>query len=621
MAVHSLTASEIKSMSFQQCLDHFAPQIMLKGFGRPWQVYAAHGAVFAANYGGFLALVRRDLMKLLFGEGDRPADKGESGQAETANERKAKLAALVYAKFLVWQHLAEAIGCRQGPLMGHTGIPNNWKYRLSLGTIKCPLLPFLGKKRNIFDLVAHVLFFASGIAFLRAKEYKLKYIRTLCACDVWICLSDLTQFFASTGHAYFSMLLSACFAPNNGQLAGMQTALIMQWFFSGVGKIGPWFSYVNGPFMLQSKWLAGSRWLFDLLVKSTTDLSPTLLGMVVAHTAAAVEYIAPLALMIPKKVRREGLADAEEKAGAKTDTSEVQTLDISTPQESGVSKADLSINSISNRLARASVWLGLIGITGMHGYILTMPAPFDVYSWNASFGLSAIYLFFYANFGFDHRGAKKMHPGLAAWLLGEFALCWYGQFYPDKIGYYISHRYWAGNWVQTFFFAKPTKAVMDKLKSVKTFNSDPQIWSSIVQGSAQNMFYSNMAYLWLANLNMKAFVGMVIEGVRAAGGAGAAVTDYMPIPLAQLCCGEFRDNLYTTSILPTMQEELGFDSGECFMMRLGAFGMLRQTATWGIYDMKDGWLKSGAVSLSKLAQMNSLPSQSIEHVRELVQNA
>merc|ERR1719343_444380 len=88
--------------------------------------------------------------------------------------------------------------------------------------------------------------------------------------------------------------------------------------------------------------------------------------------------------------------------------------------------------------ADAAIWFGLSGLAAMHTYILTMPAPFDVYSWNFCFGLSSIYLFFYAHFGFDHAGAKKMHRGLAAYLLGELALCWYGQFYPDKIGYYLS---------------------------------------------------------------------------------------------------------------------------------------------------------------------------------------
>ena len=39
-------------------------------------------------------------------------------------------AQLLFVKLLVWQHLAEALGCRQGPLLGQT-FPNNYRYRFS----------------------------------------------------------------------------------------------------------------------------------------------------------------------------------------------------------------------------------------------------------------------------------------------------------------------------------------------------------------------------------------------------------------------------------------------------------------------------------------------------------
>jgi len=609
MAMSSLKSSDLHSMRFEQGLDHLAPQILLKGLGRPWKLYAAHAVIFAANYGGFFAFIRRELVRLLRGRCSEPTDPRRAGgrgqEEDEQKERRAKLslASLLFAKFLVWQHLAEAIGCRQGPIGGHFGLPNNWKYRLSLGTMKVPLLPFLGKTRNVVDLIVHVLFFGAGVAFLKAKEYKLKYIRALCACDVWIFLSDMSQFYASTGHAYFSMLLSACFPENQGRLAGMQAALLMQWFFSGIGKVGPWFGYVNGPFMLQSRLLAGQRWLFNLLVRSPTDLRPTLFGMVFAHVAASVEYLAPIALLARRRMRRPLPPSAEPRAAA--------AAEGSAPAESAAPPPEQAVvPAKGDRAATASIWFGLTGIVAMHTYILTMPAPFDVYSWNMCFGLSAIYLFYYGNFGFDHVGARTMNPGLAAFLLAEFALCWYGQFFPDRVGYYLSHRYWAGNWVQTMFFARRTAAVGAKLARVKTFSSRPQVWQSL-EHLGMITGTSNMAYLWLANLNMKAAVGLIMEGVRLAGGAGAQLSDFFPIGLTQFCCGEFRDALYALPLLPAMQEQIGFEAGECFMVRLGAFGLGQDTATWGIYDLKGGLLKGGLLSLSALSQMNSFPSQSI----------
>jgi len=616
MAMQSLTAEHGK-MRWEKILDYVAPQIMLKGFGRPWQLNAAHGAIITANYAGFFAFISRDLFRLLFRRLTGAPSAGKLTDEDEEKERRAKrsLAQLLFVKFLVWQHLAEAIGCRQGPIGHHFGAPNNWRYRLSLGTIKYPLLPFLGKKRNLVDLIVHVLFFVAGGAFLTAKEYQLKYIRALCALDVWICMSDLSQFFASTGHAYFSMLLSACFRENQGQLAGIQTGLIIQWFFSGIGKLGPWFTYVNGPFMLQSRVLAGQKWLFNLLVKSPTDLRPTLLGKIVAHTAASVEYIAPLALMYPMTGKTQRSLPSSAEGSAATAAEDSAPAESKAPDSE---KALVPVEKKRNLVAKGFIWFGLTGLAAMHTYILGMPAPFDVYSWNLCFGLSSIYLFFCANFGFDHQGAKTMHRGLAAFLASEVALCWYGQFYPDRIGYYLSHRYWAGNWVQTFFYVKHTAG--HKLGNVKTMSTYPQIWRPLeATGPASGV--CNMAYLWLANLNMKASVGLIYEAVRLVGGPKAQLHDYFQIGLTQYCSGEFRDALYALPLLPVMQEQIGFEAGECFMVRLGAFGMGQDTATWGIYDLKEGLVKSGLLRVSALQKMDSFPSQSLaaESIKALME--
>mmetsp|Transcript_27833 Transcript_27833/g.91531 ORF Transcript_27833/g.91531 Transcript_27833/m.91531 type:complete len:238 (+) Transcript_27833:654-1367(+) len=82
-----------------------------------------------------------------------------------------------------------------------------------------------------------------------------------------------------------------------------------------------------GPFMLQSMLLAPARrWLAGLLVRSPFHLSPTRFGQAVAHAAAAVEYLAPLALLLPSD---------------------------------------------------GAVAFGMVSLGAMHAYILAMPAPLD----------------------------------------------------------------------------------------------------------------------------------------------------------------------------------------------------------------------------------------------------
>lgn len=67
-----------------------------------------------------------------------------------------------------------------------------------------------------------------------------------------------------------------------------------------------------------------------------------------------------------------------------------------------------------------------------------------------------IYLFYLGHFGFDFTSLSEMSLSLRLFFLLELLVCCYGNIWPDEIGYYLSHRYWAGNWVQAFFWVKRT---------------------------------------------------------------------------------------------------------------------------------------------------------------------
>ncbi|CAE7615087.1 unnamed protein product [Symbiodinium pilosum] len=533
-----LPKEKFQQMTVGQRLDHFAKRIVKHGMERPALIYRFHIKMLLLNYGGYCILV---------GLMPRPSAMPTYDYS-----------VLLFAKLLVWQHLAEAFGCRQGPLSGMT-FPTNWLYRLSRGTLKYSCLPQLGgNKRNVVDFAVHCLFFISGLAFLFCPWYSFVCIRALFFCDVYLFMFDRTQFYASTAHAYGSMLLSACFPLDCGSFAGMQLGLIMQWFFSGIGKIGPWFQYVNGPFMLQSRWLRGSKWLLKLLVESEDKMTPTLFGTCLAHLAAFVEYFAPIALMVP---------------------------------------------------SNAAIWLGLIGLTAMHVYILLTPAPFDVYSWNLCFCLSGIYLFYIGSFGFDFSSWTDMAFCLRLWLFAEFCLCWYGQFFPDQIGYYLSHRYWAGNWVQTHFMVRKNQTVKDKLDKVdprlpNPLSLEPTPYYLMCLG------YMPFAYTWLATMNMKCIVRLVEDVLNM--GSRTTVDDWAFCGLQSWLCGEFRDQIYTHTMMPLIQEECKFDEGECYLIRLGAFRMFQHEASWQIYDAKKGVVREGKLTTEMMSSIDSRPSASME---------
>ncbi|CAK8998181.1 Uncharacterized protein SCF082_LOCUS5528 [Durusdinium trenchii] len=536
-------------MSVGHRLDHFAKWITQHGMTRPSILMKFHIVMLLTNYScpvadryaGCYAL----LMLLV------PASPSLS---------KEDYRMLLFVKLVVWQHLAEGLGCRQGPLMG-LSFPNNFLYRLSRGTLKHSLLPALGgHRRNGMDRLVHAIFFLSGLGFLLSTWYNVALLWLLMLCDVYLFVFDMTQFYASSGHAYGSMLLSACFPLHRGRMAGIQLGLILQWFFSGVGKIGPWFEYVNGPFMLQSRLLRGQNWLRRLLIESDETMKPTRSAKVLAHTAAAAEYVAPVLLMIPN---------------------------------------DLAI------------WTGFWLLVAMHIYILLMPAPFDVYSWNLCFCLNGIYLFYLGHFGFDFQSLSEMSGYLIAFFIMELLVCCYGNIWPDQVGYYLSHRYWAGNWVQSFFFVKKTQRVKDKLEIV---GQSKGIGNPLFLEEAPYLQvclgYLSFAYLWLATFNMKCIARLIEDFLQVSG--TKSVDEWQMLKLTGWLCGEFRDELYAEKVLPIIQEECKFDEGEAYLIRVGAFGMFGHTATWRIYDLRKGVVREGTMSVQMMRSIDGKPTDACE---------
>eukprot|EP00812_Abedinium_dasypus_P009449 NODE_3138_length_825_cov_3.227273.p1 GENE.NODE_3138_length_825_cov_3.227273~~NODE_3138_length_825_cov_3.227273.p1 ORF type:complete len:242 (+),score=60.32 NODE_3138_length_825_cov_3.227273:3-728(+) len=213
--------------------------------------------------------------------------------------------------------------------------------------------------------------------------------------------------------------------------------------------------------------------------------------------------------------------------------------------------------------------------------------------------------FYFGNaLGFDWAGLWTIHPILAGVLGYEFLLCWYGMLYPDAIGYYLSHRYWAGNWHFGLFLIKRSEAVRDKLKRVKTFAPDPFALSHAPR-MIDEFFYKTFAYVWLATYNAKCHPRLVNEALASCGGK---VDDYKILQLAGYCCGEFRDTLYVEQMLPAMQEIIEFNKGECFMLCVMSFGMCDQSVPWRVIDMKTGPVASGRLTREAVARMQPMPS-------------
>jgi len=364
---------------------------------------------------------------------------------------------------------------------------------------------------------------------------------------------------AGVGHTYTHMLIAASFPLSQGSFAALQTIMIIQWISSGAGKMGPWFTNVNGPFMLQSIWLRGSKWFHSLIFQGTDNLSPTKPAHVLSYFAASVEWGCPLLLLAPNT---------------------------------------------------CVVYVGVFGLMCMHLYIVGMPAPFDVYQWNTYFAICCIYLFTYAHVGFDYDGFSQMSLVLKAYLLVETCVVIAGHFLPNHISFYVCHRYWAGNWSQSFILLR--KDAFGKLSSLKSCGRpawDPlpdKLKSNVPPMQIQFSTFKALAYLWIATLNTKILPALV-EKARGSH----PIEDFFLAPglsLMGMFQGQTVDQMRVLKFTENLGKFAHLVEGDCTTIFIQSFPLCGGQTSWKIVDAVGGTIAEGKLTLEQCHAIASLPS-------------
>jgi len=346
------------------------------------------------------------------------------------------------------------------------------------------------------------------------------------------------------------------------------------------------------------------RWLAGLLVRSPFHLSPTRFGQAVAHVISGNLGISG---NLPDQVRagRGARCSGRRARGAVPGSGQNGRFSERSLPVSRRYLAPLALLLPSD----GAVAFGMASLGAMHAYILAMPAPFDVYSWNLCFGLCVPLLFWrIETLGFDWAGLSQASPLLLVYLGAECLTCVAGNVLPDRLGYYISHRYWAGNWCMMLFYIRDTDAARAKLDAVKAFSPNPLRPPKLGLDPflMDVALHKSLAYLWLGNLNTKCLVPLIEEACAAAGGAPS---DFKAVPSLPLYfAGEFRDFLFGVELMGEMQAVAGFDAGECFAVKMSAFSMLGEGNRSEVHDLKKGRVRSYATSRAGLRAMDALPS-------------
>lgn len=319
-----------------------------------------------------------------------------------------------FQKFVLWALCYELIGlgCGSGPMNARFYPPlGGFLHFLRPGTTKLALFPNAplvgGITRGWLDVA---LYAANQLFLLRALVAPEITPALLWPPLVLIPLMgvlDKTLFLAARGEHYWVALV--CLSVAAGDALWISACKVVWgaiWFWAATSKLNDHFPSViqvmmnNGPFF--PKWL--KRRLF---AGYPDDLRPSPLAVFMSRMGTATEYALPLVLL----------------------TSQSETVTT----------------------------LALVVMVCFHGYIaINNPSGMPI-EWNILMIYGGIFLF-----GF-HPEARPLAvlqmPGLAAFLFFcLFAVPCYGNFFPARVSFLLSMRYYAGNWAYNIWLVRKGNA-------------------------------------------------------------------------------------------------------------------------------------------------------------------
>lgn len=491
-----------------------------------------------------------------------------------------------FVRFTAWTYLLESLGFRAGPIWGRfapgpLGVFANAYYRLSPGTLKFSIWSRRFVRRSICDIIGHIVLFVV-VGALAISPCAHTYIRVVAAIvSNSVFLFDHQQWVAGHGPTYGFVIAAGCFPVSSGALACVQLHTMLVWIGCGLGKVGPWFKFVNGPFMSASVCLRGRLWFWRFAVNGDNDLRPTRIMGTVSSLAAHIEWGAPLLLL---------------------------------------------------SAAPALVYPSIFIMVAMHSYINFAPAVYDVYAWNLWFMLATPLMFggeCALSMGFDVGGSLVAPRCLLGWVFLEGAYIWYGLMRPQDTPYNANHRHWAGNWPNGLVLIRKTAA--EKMLEPWPIPGRPQ-WSpppawtqsflarmgAAVEDYEVRMF-KTLGHFWNVSMNMKCMPALVQHAL-----CQQPIGDFYILHILQfadLFMGGPNWNHRVPEMIEAAVAESQIREGDCVCIWTGPFpfrfGSHHGRHPWKIIDGKVGVINEGNISIEAAWAISALPSDSVRIDRML----
>jgi len=468
-----------------------------------------------------------------------------------------------FRKAVLWSIFYELMGfgCGMGPMNARFNPPfGGFLHFLRPGTTKLPPfsgLPGAGGIQRTWVDVA--LYAANQLLLLRAlvaPEITPALLWPSVVLIPLMGLRDKTLFLAARGEHYWVALL--CLAVAFGDdlwLSACKAVWCSIWFWAATSKVNHHFPSVimvmmnNGPFF--PKWLKKR-----LFVSYPDDLRPSRLAALMAHSGTVTEYMIPFVLLAS--------------AGNPTVTA-----------------------------------LMLFVMFCFHGFIaLNNPAGMPI-EWNFLMVYGGIFLFgFHPEASLSALGAM---PLLAAFLLLSLVgIQIVGNFFPSRVSFLLSMRYYAGNWAYNIWLMK--KGSADKLKKLTKA-------SGTFREQMTKMLGDETAVEMAATLSLASRF-MHFEGRPLLEALPKAVDDIDAYEWleGELVTGmvlgwNFGDgHLGNTSLLEAVQAQCGFEPGELRVLMVESQPLFGRTMAWKVVDAATGVIADGETVLSKFRDLPPYPT-------------
>ena len=471
--------------------------------------------------------------------------------------------AAAFQKAIAWSIFYEltGLGCSWGPMNARfKPMTGGFRYFLRPGTTKLPLFPGVpvisSHQRSWLDVG---LYAANQLLLLRALVAPELTPELLLPCFVLVPvlgILDKTLFLAARAEHYYVALVCLVVASGDALwISGCKLVWCCIWFWAATSKLNHHFPSVimymmnNGPFfpkLLKKK----------LFASYPDDLRPSRLTTTMAHFGTATEYLLPVLLLV-------------------------------SPNET-------------------TTFLFLCLMTSFHSFIaLNNPNGMPI-EWNILMIFGAIFLF-----GFNPDAsllALSSMPVLLAFLFFcLIAVPCFGNFFPSRVSFLLSMRYYAGNWAYNIWLFRKGGSI-EKLKKLK--KSADTMREQLAQMGLEDEIVELASLMSLSSRYMH-FEGRTL--LEALPRAVDHIDNYEwlegEVLGGSIIGWNFGDgHLNGKQLLDAIQPQCGFEEGEVRLLSIESQPLFGSTMEWKIFDAATGLIETGKTELGPMRELQPWPT-------------